>query len=33
LKGENSRYWYQEVYGWLKKYLDEPTSTGSSTAQ
>jgi dipeptidyl aminopeptidase/acylaminoacyl peptidase len=33
LKGENSRYWYQEVYGWLKKYLDEPTSTNSSTAQ
>ena len=28
LKGENSRYWYQEVYAWLKKYLDEPqTST------
>ncbi|HSD47802.1 MAG TPA: S9 family peptidase [Pyrinomonadaceae bacterium] len=25
LKGENSRYWYQEVYGWLKKYLDEPS--------
>ena len=24
LKGENSRYWYQEVYGWLKKYLDVP---------
>ena len=24
LKGENSRYWYQEVYAWLKKYLDEP---------
>jgi dipeptidyl aminopeptidase/acylaminoacyl peptidase len=23
LKGENSRYWYQEVYGWLKKYLDD----------
>jgi dipeptidyl aminopeptidase/acylaminoacyl peptidase len=22
LKGENSRYWYQEVYAWLKKYLD-----------
>jgi len=26
LKGENSRYWYQEVYAWLKKYLNEPTS-------
>jgi len=24
LKGENSRYWYQEVYAWLKKYLEEP---------
>ena len=24
LKGENSRYWYQEVYAWLKKYLDAP---------
>lgn len=23
LKGENSRYWYQEVYAWLKKYLEE----------
>ena len=21
LKGENSRYWYQELHGWLKKYL------------
>ena len=27
LKGENSRYWYQEVYAWLKKYLDEPSGT------
>jgi len=26
LKGENSRYWYQEVYAWLKKYLDEPSN-------
>ncbi|MCA1576750.1 MAG: S9 family peptidase [Acidobacteria bacterium] len=26
LKGENSRYWYQEVHGWLKKYLDEPSN-------
>ncbi|HEX5834587.1 MAG TPA: S9 family peptidase [Pyrinomonadaceae bacterium] len=24
LKGENSRYWYQEVYSWLKKHLDAP---------
>jgi dipeptidyl aminopeptidase/acylaminoacyl peptidase len=30
LKGENSRYWYQEVYGWLKKYLDEPGSVTSA---
>ncbi|MEP6717925.1 MAG: prolyl oligopeptidase family serine peptidase, partial [bacterium] len=22
LKGENSRYWYQELHAWLKKYLD-----------
>ena len=29
LKGENSRYWYQEVYAWLKKYLDEPGTTSS----
>jgi dipeptidyl aminopeptidase/acylaminoacyl peptidase len=21
LKGENSRYWYQELHAWLKKYL------------
>jgi len=26
LKGENSRYWYQEVYAWLKKYLDESSN-------
>ena len=26
LKGENSRYWYQEVYSWLKKYLDNGTN-------
>jgi len=31
LKGENSRYWYQELYAWFKKYLDEPG--GSSTAK
>ena len=29
LKGENSRYWYQEVYAWLKKYLDEPVGVSS----
>jgi dipeptidyl aminopeptidase/acylaminoacyl peptidase len=27
LKGENSRYWYQEVYSWLKKYLDASPRT------
>jgi dipeptidyl aminopeptidase/acylaminoacyl peptidase len=31
LKGENSRYWYQEVYAWLRKYLDEPASTSSGS--
>ena len=31
LKGENSRYWYQEVYAWLKKYLDQPGGTISDT--
>jgi len=30
LKGENSRYFYQEVHNWLKKYLDEPNGTSSS---
>ena len=25
LKGENSRYWYQEVYAWLGKYLNNGT--------
>jgi len=25
-KGEDSRYWYQELHGWLKKWLDAPTS-------
>jgi dipeptidyl aminopeptidase/acylaminoacyl peptidase len=29
LKGENSRYFYQEVHNWLKKYLDEPSGTTS----
>ena len=33
LKGENSRYWYQEVYAWLKKYLDQPGGPSSDTAQ
>lgn len=33
LKGENSRYWYREVYAWLKKYLDEPNGASSSTAR
>ncbi len=28
LKGENSRFFYQEVHGWLKKYLGEPTAAG-----
>lgn len=31
LKGENSRYFYQEVHAWLKKYLDEPGVTTSGT--
>lgn len=25
-KGEDSRYWYQELHGWLRKWLDLPTS-------
>jgi dipeptidyl aminopeptidase/acylaminoacyl peptidase len=29
LKGENSRYWYTEVYAWLKKYLDQPSGITS----
>ena len=33
LKGENSRYWYQEVYAWLKKYIDEPNGANSSTSR
>lgn len=30
LKGENSRYFYQEVHGWLKRYLDDsaPVTSG-----
>ena len=30
LKGENSRYFYQEVHGWLKKYLDEGATNVTS---
>jgi dipeptidyl aminopeptidase/acylaminoacyl peptidase len=26
MKGEDSRYWYQELHAWLKKYLDEPVT-------
>lgn len=26
LKGEDSRYWYKEVYAWLKKYLGDSTT-------
>ncbi len=33
LKGENSRYWYQELHGWLKKYLDTPGGSTSDTAK
>jgi len=33
LKGEDSRYFYQEVHAWLKKYLDEPSATTSSGAR
>ncbi len=29
LKGENSRYFYQEVHAWLKKYLDDSPSMTS----
>ena len=32
LKGENSRYWYQEVHGWLKKYLNDPSGATSDVA-
>jgi dipeptidyl aminopeptidase/acylaminoacyl peptidase len=32
LKGENSRYWYKEVYGWLHKYLDAPSNETSSSS-
>ena len=30
LKGEDSRYFYQEVYAWLKKYLGEPSMTAAN---
>ena len=30
-KGEDSRYWYQEVYAWLKKYLAESSVQTKST--
>jgi dipeptidyl aminopeptidase/acylaminoacyl peptidase len=33
LKGEDSRYWYQEVYGWLKKYIGEPTTARTSAGE
>ncbi|HEX6731971.1 MAG TPA: S9 family peptidase [Pyrinomonadaceae bacterium] len=33
LKGENSRYWYREVYAWLKKYLDESSSVTSAAEE
>ena len=33
LKGENSRYWYKELYAWLKKYLDEPSGATTSGSQ
>ena len=33
LKGENSRYWYQEVYAWLKKYVDAQSNATVETAQ
>ncbi len=33
LKGENSRYWYQEVYGWFKKYLDEAGTTTTTDSR
>ena len=35
LKGENSRYWYQELYAWFKKYLEEPggATTSDSAAR
>lgn len=33
LKGENSRYWYQELYGWLNKYIGEPNGTSNSSTQ
>ena len=32
-KAEDSRYWYQEVYAWLKKYLDPVNTPEAQTAQ
>ncbi|MDQ1729795.1 MAG: hypothetical protein QOD33_1920 [Pyrinomonadaceae bacterium] len=35
-KGEDSRYWYQEVYAWLKKYLgdaDSPAAAAQTAAR
>jgi dipeptidyl aminopeptidase/acylaminoacyl peptidase len=29
LKGENSRFWYQEVYAWLGKYLGDAKTDGN----
>ena len=31
LKGENSRYWYQELHAWLKKHIDEPNGVTSES--
>ena len=33
LKGENSRYWYQELHAWLKKYIDEPNGPSTSSTR
>ncbi|MCM3873909.1 MAG: prolyl oligopeptidase family serine peptidase, partial [Pyrinomonadaceae bacterium] len=33
LKGENSRYWYREVYAWLGKYLGETANVASGNAE
>lgn len=33
LKAENSRYWYQELYAWFKKYVDEPAGGASSDSR
>jgi dipeptidyl aminopeptidase/acylaminoacyl peptidase len=31
-KGEDSRYWYQELHAWLKKWLDPPAPPTAQTA-